>query len=613
MNYRPEIDGLRSIAVLAVIIFHINHDWLQSGFLGVDIFFVISGYLITSIIKTQMEQGKFSFIAFYKSRMKRILPAFLIFALITTIIAKILFLPADFAGFIKSLDYALSFRANVLFSYSADYFDILASEKPFLHIWSLSIEEQFYFIFPCLLLLCIKRFPNQVKLFIVLLIALSLSTYFWSTIDAFNMDKYFLLRTRAYELLLGSLFSCFAVREFKNNIYAWGFLIPMLVVLCLPKDSLLGAGYIERFIICLCTGGLILFRPKPVAAKEYYLLSTKPLVAIGLISYSLYLWHWGILAVMRYVYMEYVLPIHYVVIALILMFGCAILSYSYVELPLKNIKTFSHKLFFALVLGYIALAWNVANYQTDIKNSKAQPVYHHTTQELINLDWDESNSCHDNIRLNCGKGDLSKPATMLMVGDSHAGQLNEFMDYIGKKEGFHVDVITADSCRFLILAENTFSNFHGKCQPVYDYTKQNWQKYDIIIFAMYWYKAQGLKDFYDHFDEDLRLLTEQGKKVYVIKDNPAVNLIPLRMLRQKELGVQFHADARVRESEQIANETLEKIVKKYPQVYWIDIAKYIPKSLMLDGYPVYQDRDHINPYGAKKLAIEFAKNEKFLR
>lgn len=308
MNYRPEIDGLRAIAVLAVVIFHINNHWLQGGFLGVDIFFVISGFLITSIIKAQMMQGHFSFVDFYKSRMKRILPAFLVFILIISMIAKILLLQKDFIQFVQSVDYALGFRANVLFSVSGDYFDVLASEKPLLHIWSLSIEEQFYFIFPCLLLICVKYFPKYIKIFIVTLIVLSISTYFWHTLDSLELDKYFLLRTRAYELLFGALFACFSVREFRHNGYAWIFLLPIIVVLFLPKDMLMGAGYIERFIICICTGGLILFKPKTLQQGEYYLLSTKPLVWIGLLSYSLYLWHWGILALMRYVYMEYTLP-----------------------------------------------------------------------------------------------------------------------------------------------------------------------------------------------------------------------------------------------------------------------------------------------------------------
>lgn len=616
MNYRPEIDGLRAIAVLSVIVFHIDNAWLQSGFLGVDIFFVISGFLITSIIKTQMEQGKFSFIQFYKSRMKRILPAFLIFVFVISIIAKVLFLPQDFVGLIQSFEYALSFRANILFSFTADYFDVLASEKPFLHIWSLSIEEQFYFIFPLLLLFCIKYFPKYVKPFIVALILLSLSTYFWTTLDILNMDKYFLLRTRAYELLLGSLFACFSVREFKNNMYSWFFIVPMIVVLFLPKDMLIGDGYIERFIICLSTGGLILFQPKVLKRKEYYFLSMQPLVMIGLMSYSLYLWHWGILAVMRYVYMEYTLPNHYILIAITLMFGCAILSYRYVELPLKHIKTFSHHLFFALVFCYCALIWMVSTYHDNLKSQIIQPIYHHTTQEMINLDWDEETNCHDGIKPNwsiCQKGDVTKTSNILMVGDSHAGQLNEFIDYMGKKEGWKADVISADNCRFFILAENPFTNFHDKCHLVYQYAKNHWQNYDIIIYAMYWYKTQTLPEFYQRFEKEVQLLTQQGKKVYIIRDNPAVNLVPLRMLRQNDLGIAWYAESKIDQNQEIANQKLEEIVKKYPQVYWIDIPKYIPNNLMLDGYPIYKDRDHLNPYGVKQLAIEFAKNEQFLR
>lgn len=612
MQYRPEIDGLRAMAVLAVIIFHINNHWLQSGFLGVDIFFVISGFLITSIIKAQMMQGHFSFVDFYKSRMKRILPAFLVFILIISMIAKILLLQKDFIQFVQSVDYALGFRANVLFSVSGDYFDVLASEKPLLHIWSLSIEEQFYFIFPCLLLLCVKYFPKYIKIFIVALIVLSISTYFWHTSNSLELDKYFLLRTRAYELLFGALFACFSVREFRHNGYAWIFLLPIIVVLFLPKDMLMGAGYIERFIICICTGGLILFKPKTLQQGEYYLLSTKPLVWIGLLSYSLYLWHWGILALMRYVYMEYTLPIGYLLIAIGLMFLCAFLSYRFVELPLKQIKTFSHHLFFLFVACYMGLFLVVSHYYESIKNKPNEPIYHHTTKEIINLDWDEETTCHDNIKLNCGKGDMTKPAKILMVGDSHAGQLNEFMDYMGKKEGWRADVMTADHCRFFIAKQFT-SNTSYKCQPVYDYAQKHWQNYDIIVYAMYWHTAEKIPNFYQYIEQEFQLLGENGKQVYIIKDNPAVNLVPLRMLRQRELGVHWYADVYIQTNELLANDRLEQLVKKYPNVHWVDIPKYIPNDFMLDNYPIYQDRDHLNPYGAKQLAVEFAKNEQFLR
>lgn len=612
MKYRPEIDGLRGIAVLAVAIFHIDNTWLQSGFLGVDIFFMISGYLITSIIKNQMLQGRFSFIGFYKSRMKRILPAFLVFVGVMAIFAKILLLQKDFVRFIESVKYALGFQANILFAKSADYFDILASEKPLLHIWSLSIEEQFYFIFPVLLLIIVKYFPKYILLFILALIALSLSSYFWYTLDSIGLDKYFLLRTRAYELLIGALFSCFTVREFKHNGYAWAFLLPIAILLFLPKDSLVGAGYIERLIICICAGCLILFRPIPLAQGEYYVLSAKPLVVIGLISYSLYLWHWGILALMRYVYMEYTLPFSYIIFAVCLMFICAYLSYFCVELPLKNMKTFSLRLFFGLVLAYLGLYVVVSQYYQFIKDKPDDIIYHHTTKEPINLDWDEETTCHDNIKADCGKGDLSKPATILMVGDSHAGQLNEFMNYLGKKEGWRADIITADLCRFFMATKHS-DNKNDKCKTVSDYAYKNYQDYDIIVYGMYWYSAQRQPNFYQNLEQEIKLLTSQGKKVYLIKDNPSVNLIPLRMLKQKELGIHWYADTRTLHNEQVANDKIEKIADKYSNVYWIDIPRYIPEDLMLDNYPIYQDRDHINPYGAKQLGMEFAKNEKFLR
>lgn len=155
-KYRPEIDGLRAIAVLSVVIAHANHQWLPSGFLGEDVFFVISGFLITQIISKEMQQGTFSFLDFYKRRAKRLLPALLTVLSITTVVAYFLFLKQDFIEYIKSLFASLLFSANLFFAKGVGYFDVSAQEKPLLHLWSLSVEEQFYFIFPIILLIAIK-------------------------------------------------------------------------------------------------------------------------------------------------------------------------------------------------------------------------------------------------------------------------------------------------------------------------------------------------------------------------------------------------------------------------------------------------------------------------
>lgn len=157
IRYRADIDGLRTVAVLSVLFFHIDHTWVPGGYTGVDIFFVISGFLITRIIATDIEKGRFSLRWFYVRRIRRILPVFYTVTLVTMLAGYVLLLPADLHAFLSSVRHAVLFAANIYFSKDQGYFDISADEKPMLHIWSLSIEEQYYFIWPLLLLLFMRR------------------------------------------------------------------------------------------------------------------------------------------------------------------------------------------------------------------------------------------------------------------------------------------------------------------------------------------------------------------------------------------------------------------------------------------------------------------------
>lgn len=150
LSYRADIDGLRAVAVIAVILFHIHAKLLPGGFLGVDIFFVISGYLITTIIHKELIGQRFSLLNFYQRRAKRILPAFLFMLITCTAVGAWLLMPDDFLNYLRSLRSSLFFGANLFFAKSGGYFDIDSAEKPLLHIWSLSLEEQFYFVFPLL-------------------------------------------------------------------------------------------------------------------------------------------------------------------------------------------------------------------------------------------------------------------------------------------------------------------------------------------------------------------------------------------------------------------------------------------------------------------------------
>lgn len=590
MQYRPQIDALRAIAVLAVIIFHFSHAYLASGFLGVDMFLVISGYLITKILAQAIHTNTFSLLAFYKARMRRILPALLFFIAIITLVAFLLFAHADFVRVVQSVAHALVFVANVYFS-QGQYFDLLAGEKPFLHLWSLSIEEQFYVGYP-LLLWVLLRYTRYTGAMLLVCMAFSMVAYLAMP------DEYFSLYTRVWALILGAWCATFSAKKFLSSAVVGALVMALVVLFALPESFATWS----RLAVCAISALLVCKAP-PTG-----FLTSRPLVMIGLWSYSLYLWHWGILALLRYAYLEYSLPASYQIGALFATVLCALIAYYVVEKPCRRMAI-SNRAFAMMVAGYALLCASVWAYATT-HLAQEPPIVHRITKEVLNLDWDTANTCHDNIKANCQKGAEVAP-TLLMVGDSHAGQLNEFVDYVGKQEGFAIDVVSADLCRFFIVTKVRY-NQSESCARVAEYAMQNWQKYDGIVYAMYWHDAMHKGDFLQKFALEIEALQKSGKRVYVIEDNPAINGAPFRLLRQYELGLHLHAPISVNVRELDANRQVYALAQK-TGAQWVAIAKYIPDDFMVEGYPMYKDRGHLNPYGAKMLGMRFHAHEKMVR
>lgn len=325
LKYRPDIDGLRAIAVLSVVLFHIKPKWIPSGFLGVDIFFVLSGFLITSIIYKEMLSGTFSFTDFYNRRIKRILPVFFVVLIAGLLVSNYLFLPKDSQEVIKSALFSLIFLANLFFAKGkAGYFDTTSDEKPFLHLWSLSIEEQFYFVFPLFLLFILKVPFLQKNILRILGLGILISL-FSAYIDLNKIgiywDTYYFSHIRIGELLIGSFLAIYCrenkpKEKRKINTYIALFSLIMLI-LCLFLDKVFVSPLfpgVLALVPCLATAWLIYINQ--VDNKISSILSLKPLVWVGKISYSLYLWHCVVLSyneIYRYVYkMEGFIHYHYI-------------------------------------------------------------------------------------------------------------------------------------------------------------------------------------------------------------------------------------------------------------------------------------------------------------
>lgn len=296
--YRPDIDGLRAVAVGAVLVFHLFGGTLPFGYLGVDVFFVISGFLITSILARESARGDFSIARFYDRRIRRIMPALLFVIAVTAAAVYACYLPADAIGFGKSVLATFAFVSNVYFWRDADYFSEVAATKPLLHTWSLGIEEQFYILFPVVLHLLLARTARARTVAVVAVLAM---LSFAAAAFTYRVNKdlvaFYLLPMRAWELGLGALVALVPaerVRVGRAGLPALALLVAALTIL----DPLLYRPLPPATFACIATALLIAGGRDGGAAAR--LLGVRPLMAVGLVSYSLYLWHWPVYVIARY-------------------------------------------------------------------------------------------------------------------------------------------------------------------------------------------------------------------------------------------------------------------------------------------------------------------------
>ncbi len=308
MRYRREIDGLRALAVLPVIFFHAGFRQFGGGFTGVDVFFVISGYLITSIILAETMAGSFSLLRFYERRARRILPA-LYLVMGTSVVAAWVFL-APFSGrdFYQSLAATALFSSNILFVIEAEnYFALISEYKPLLHTWSLALEEQFYVVFPIFLVLAWRLGRRRAMALSAVLALVSLSAAQWGSM-AWPAATFYLLPTRGWELLIGALIALYLAGrdavEVSPAVRRFGSLLGLLMIAygVVAFDKATPYPSLYALAPTLGTALIILFAtPQTEVGK---LLGSKLLVGVGLVSYSAYLWHQPLFAFARHISMS---------------------------------------------------------------------------------------------------------------------------------------------------------------------------------------------------------------------------------------------------------------------------------------------------------------------
>jgi len=442
-KYRPDIDGLRAVAVLSILFFHVGIKHFSGGYVGVDIFFVISGYLITSIIVRELGAGQFSIARFYERRVRRILPALTVVVVATLLAGLVLLSPAQLADLGRSATATSVFSSNIFFFLGSGYFDGSSELKPLLHTWSLAVEEQYYILFPFLLMFIAKRHSSRFGVWLISVGIISLlACIYWTGIN--GSATFYLIPFRAWELLIGSVLALQLLPKFegaaaRNVLSIVGLAMMLTSVFVYTHDTLFpGAAALlptlgTAFVIHAGAGG------KTFVNRA---LSVRPMVFFGLISYSLYLWHWPIVVFAKqYLINEWTdLETGLILTVIVLL---STLSWRFVETPFRNRQLLGprERLFmrFAVVTVVVISASLTLVFMNGFpgRNTTA-PM-----SDVMATDpgWQHWKNCEEagekegGTSKLCSIGAPDLPPTFLLWGDSHALSMASAVNLSADRQG----------------------------------------------------------------------------------------------------------------------------------------------------------------------------------
>jgi len=481
-SYRADIDGLRAIAVLGVLLYHIELPFITGGFTGVDVFFVISGYLITDIINTQIKNGTFRYKDFYLRRIRRLIPALLTVLIFSTFAAWYILLPETLYSYSKSALYSLVAFSNFFFYNETEgYFATDSSELPLLHTWSLSTEEQFYILWPALLILAFKA-KLHTKLLVSILVIGGLILSQWMAIYT-PQSAYLLLPARLFELAMGAALAIFQFNNTKRNPPLNNLLslvgLGLILYAFFGIDKLDNFPGLNAFIPCLGTALLIYTGSGRLKGSANHILMFKPLVFIGLISYSLYLWHWPLIAYTKYSGIELSGWIQLSIFASSTLL--AYLSWKFVEQPFRfNFKWSFRSSLIIIYLIPIALFFGFKEFvkKTDGFIERF-PADKQEIIKIINSHPKLAEGCMSKAALEipwepkCYFGEQSSDAPdFLVIGDSHAIASVGFFETLAKDSNQTGLLIGWPETPFLLNTQ-LFRERKGKQTKVTNFEERN--------------------------------------------------------------------------------------------------------------------------------------------
>ena len=645
MTYRPDIDGLRAVAVIAVILFHLNANWLPGGFLGVDIFFVISGYLIGGILYRELSTGTFSLKRFYLRRMRRILPAFFAVVVFTLIVGAQLMVPGsdEWNTARSSAKWSVFFGGNFFSALNTDYFAPTVEVQPLNHLWSLAVEEQFYFIYPLILwaiMGIIKRIlppasSSLTRCVNVVLTALAIASFALAflpiSLHGTALVPYYLPHLRFGELLIGAIL---AVAVAQGNLQPSaktatfvGSLSILVLIACLvlpfPNTTPWFPGFAAA-LPCIASAGIIY-----AGARPYWFasaLSHRAVVFVGKISYSLYLWHWPLLAFAHYA-LGRELSNTVLAAAALLIVLLSLASYYLIEQPLRHLQwSFGRTGLVYYLLPTLLVAGLYMQGRTT--PDEMRPYV-----QRGSLNVGELNFAYKTI------GNSLAENNILIIGNSYTIQLHDFFDKVAKHEGWKATFSGVSA---------HFPNFTTKVQSIsaQDYARElphvgqkgeekkeldllrtrriagELNQYNTVIISLNWWHEEFLEKALQRVEKNIARFQKEGKQVILVHSCYTYNTYRVAETYHKVMG-KGNGLAYVLPTPILQNENYTKALNNfrkvkqtisthYPQVRWVDLTLFLPSDLMVDGKTVLCNGTHINIYGANYLADRFIESGQHL-
>jgi peptidoglycan/LPS O-acetylase OafA/YrhL len=638
LAYRRDIDGLRAIAVLAVVLFHFGVPGITGGFVGVDVFFVISGFLITSIIWRERQAGRFSFIDFWARRARRILPALFVMIAVTLVVGWFLLAPKDYKDLGRSAHYQVTFTSNLLFSRQHGYFDSASDIKPLLHTWSLAVEEQFYIVFPLLLILLSSRLKHwRLALFAVLLASFGMSVW---AVEHQPQKAFFLLHLRAWELLAGAMLAVMPMRDWRAPAaLAQGVSLgsmALILIAVLGYDATTPFPGPTALLPVLGVVGLIWANGQQHTWVSR-LLSSRVMVGIGLISYSWYLWHWPVFVYANYAAVDGLSALELAGLMLLsLILGY--LSWRFIETPFREKRLLAGRqailasaLIGILCLGFTGLAIRKAD---GVPSRLSEQALRYAQAKKWSPDLLACMADKDtpDERLFCHFGPTGRSMSALVWGDSHATALIPALKDGADRHDISLVGASFAGCIPLDGLENIARCAHFNHRVEKAMAEQTFS--DVVLAArwsLYVYgqmsgdKEHALKDpstgkyvravAEQRFAEGLRQRVKQlratGHRVWLVKEVPLQEIIvPYRLSRLAMMNRPVDGEglpvAEHVKRQAFITQVFDELAAADSGVTVLDPAPLLCGAdglcrVELNGQALYTDDNHLSEVGARHI------------